>query len=218
MKALIAGAGKLGTQSARMLADSGYSVTIIEQDDARVAQMLEAPVGRIVTGDACETSILEEAGAFSVELLVAATGDDEDNLVISLLAKRQFAVPQVVARVNDVDNTWLFDSRWGVDVTIPAAMPLVSLIEEATGSSDTVAILRLTRAGVTVIETALSSQSSSAGCALQDIDLPPDALVATIIRSGKPTAPTPDLILAAGDEVLVVSGAATAGDVRRAFQ
>ncbi|HZV25905.1 MAG TPA: TrkA family potassium uptake protein [Acidothermaceae bacterium] len=218
MKALIAGAGKLGTQSARMLADSGYSVTIIEQDDARVAQMLEAPVGRIVTGDACETSILEEAGAFSVELLVAATGDDEDNLVISLLAKRQFAVPQVVARVNDVDNTWLFDSRWGVDVTIPAAMPLVSLIEEATGSSDTVAILRLTRAGVTVIETALSSQSSSAGCALQDIDLPPDALVATIIRSGKPTAPTPDLILAAGDEVLVVSGEATAGDVRRAFQ
>ena len=218
MKALIAGAGKLGTQSARMLADSGYSVTIIEQDDARVAQMLEAPVGRIVTGDACETSILEEAGAFSVELLVAATGDDEDNLVISLLAKRQFAVPQVVARVNDVDNTWLFDSRWGVDVTIPAAMPLVSLIEEATGSSDTVAILRLTRAGVTVIETALSSQTSSAGCALQDIDLPPDALVATIIRSGKPTAPTPDLILAAGDEVLVVSGAATAGDVRRAFQ
>jgi len=218
MKAIIAGAGKLGTQSARMLANSGYSVTIIEQDDARVAQMLEAPVGRVVTGDACETSILEEAGAFSVELLVAATGDDEDNLVISLLAKRQFEVPQVVARVNDVDNTWLFDSRWGVDVTIPAAIPLVSLIEEATGSSDTVAILRLTRAGVTVIETALSSQSSSAGRAVQDIDLPPDALVATIIRGGKPTSPTPGFILAAGDEILVVSGEATAVDVRRAFQ
>lgn len=218
MKALIAGAGKLGTQSARMLANSGYHITIIEQDDARVAELLEAPIGRIVAGDACEPAIMEEAGAFGVDLLVATTGDDEDNLVISLLAKRQFAVPQVVARVNDADNTWLFNSRWGVDVTIPAAMPLVSLIEEATGSSDTVAILRLTRAGVTVIETALSSQSASTGCALKDIDLPPDALVVTIIRDGKPTAPSPGFILAAGDEVLVVSGDATAGDVHRAFQ
>jgi trk system potassium uptake protein TrkA len=218
MKALIAGAGKLGIQSARMLAHSGYNVTIVEQDDARVAELLETPIGRVVAGDACEPAIMEEAGAFGVDLLVATTGDDEDNLVISLLAKRQFAVPQVVARVNDADNTWLFDSRWGVDVTIPAAMPLVSLIEEATGSSDTVAILRLTRAGVTVIETALSSQSARTGWALKDIDLPPDALVVTIIRGGKPTAPSPGFILAAGDEVLVVSGDATAGDVHRAFQ
>ncbi len=218
MRALIAGAGKLGTQSARVLASSGYEITIIEQDDARVEELHRAPIGRLVHGDACEPAIMEEAGAFSTDLLVATTGDDEDNLVISLLAKRQFTVPQVVARVNDVDNTWLFDSRWGVDVTIPAAMPLISLIQEATGSSDTVAILRLTRAGVTVIETALSSHSASAGRALSDVRLPPDALVAAIIRNGKPTAPTPEFVLAAGDEILVVSSETTANDVRHGFQ
>jgi trk system potassium uptake protein TrkA len=218
MKALIVGAGKLGTQSARVLARSGYDVTIVEQDDDRAAELLVDPIGRIVCGDACEQAILEEAGALSAGLLVAATGDDEDNLVVALLAKRQFGVPQVVARVNEIDNTWMFDSRWGVDVRIPAAMPLVSLIEEATGSSDTVAILRLTRAGVTIIETALSTRSRSAGSSLEDITLPADAMVVAIVRDGRPTAPKPDLVLAPGDEILVVGGQATADDIRLAFQ
>jgi trk system potassium uptake protein len=224
MKALIAGAGRLGTQSARALSDNGYDVTIVEQNVGRLADLAEIATlsgqsfGRVVAGDACEPTVLEEAGALTVDLLVAATGDDEDNLVISLLAKRQFAVDHVVARVNDMDNAWLFDGRWGVDVMVPAAMPLISLIEEAAGSADTVALVRLSRAGVGVIETALTEHSRATGTAVRDIELPSDAIVAAVIRAGRPRIPDPSLLLQAGDELLIVSSSATADDVHKAFQ
>ncbi len=112
-----------------------------------------------MAGDACEPVLLERAGALTCDLVIAATGRDEDNLVISLLAKRQFGVARVAARVNDAENAWLFDGRWGVDVAVPAATPLISLIEEATGATDTVALLRLSKAGVEVIETAITEDS-----------------------------------------------------------
>jgi len=159
MRSLIAGAGRFGVQVAAVLAAGGHDVTIIEVDDERVAQVSETFAGTVVPGDACEPSVLEQAGILRADLLIAATGDDEDNLVVSLLAKRQFDVPRVVARINDPDNGWLFDQRWGVDVGLAATAPLISLIEEATGVADTVALLRLSTAGVNVIETAIAAGS-----------------------------------------------------------
>ena len=139
MKVLIVGAGRLGTQIAQVLTATGDDVSLIDIDDDRIAELQGHISARQMAGDACELTVLEDAGALTTGLLVAATGDDEDNLVISLLAKRQFAVPRVAARINDTDNGWLFDHHWGVDVAVPAATPLISLIEEATGTTDTVA-------------------------------------------------------------------------------
>jgi K+ transport systems, NAD-binding component len=170
-----------------------------------------------VAGDACELTVLEDAGAHTMDLLVAATGEDEDNLVISLLAKRQFAIPRVAARINDTDNTWLFDHHWGVDVAVPAATPLISLIEEATGAADTVALLRLRKAGVNLIETAITPHSRAVGHPLADITLPAGTVVAAVIRNGKPTVPGPGFQLQPGDELLVVSQAATGQDIDAAF-
>ncbi len=218
MNVVIAGVGRLGAQVAHVLAAAGNDITVIDQDEDRLAEVAAHLDARAVPGDACEPSILEEAGALVANLLVAATGDDEDNLVISLLAKRQFAVPRVVARVNDTDNAWLFDHRWGVDVAVPSAIPLVSLIEEATGASDTVALLRLARAGVNVIETAIADTSRAAGRVLADIDLPPGTIVAAVIRRGRPTVPDSTMRLEAGDELLIVSSEATEQDVHAAFQ
>jgi trk system potassium uptake protein TrkA len=218
MKAVIAGAGRLGTQVAQVLAAAGEDVTLIDIDDDRIAELDGRVRARLVVGDACEPAILEEAGALTADLLLAATGEDEDNLVISLLAKRQFAAPRVAARVNDTDNTWLFDHRWGVDVAVPAATPLISLIEEATGAADTVALLRLSKAGVNVIETAITARSRAAGHALADIALPPGTIVATIIRNGAPLAAEPRSELRPGDELLIVSGTATEQDIQAAFQ
>ena len=172
MKVLIVGAGRLGTQIAQVLAATGDDVSLIDIDDDRIAELQGHISARLVSGDACEPTVLEDAGALTTDLLVAATGDDEDNLVISLLAKRQFAVPRVAARINDTDNGWLFDHHWGVDVAVPAATPLISLIEEATGATDTVALLRLSKAGVNVIETAITPHSRAVGHALADITLP----------------------------------------------
>ncbi|WP_338676521.1 NAD-binding protein [Streptomyces sp. SCSIO 30461] len=218
MKALIAGAGRLGTQIAQVLAAARNDVTLVDIDEDRIAELEGRLAVRLLAGDACEPTFLEHAGALTADLVIAATGNDEDNLVISLLAKRQFTVPRVAARVNDTENTWLFDPNWGVDTAVPTATPLISLIEEATGATDTVALLRLSKAGVDVIETAITPQSRAAGCSLAEITLPKGTVIATVIRDGQPTVPTPDVRLEPGDELLVVSHAATEQEIHAAFQ
>ncbi|MEU5893279.1 TrkA family potassium uptake protein [Streptomyces sp. NPDC047461] len=218
MNVIIAGAGRLGTQIAQVLAAAHNEVTLIDADDDRVAELEGRIPVRLIAGDACEPTILEHAGALTADLLIATTGDDEDNLVISLLAKRQFSVARVAARCNDADNAWLFDERWGVDVAVPAATPLISLIEEATGATDTVALLRLSKAGVDVIETAITPQSRTAGRALGDVPLPEGTVVATIVRDGQPTVPDPAVRLRPGDEILLVSHNATEQEIHAAFQ
>ncbi|MFE9882971.1 potassium channel family protein [Streptomyces sp. NPDC005784] len=205
MNVLIAGAGRLGTQIAQVLSAARNEVTLIDNDDDRLAELEGRVPARLVAGDACEPALLEHSGALTADLVIATTGDDEDNLVISLLAKRQFSVPRVAARVNDSDNDWLFDERWGVDVAVPAATPLISLIEEATGATDTVALLRLSKAGVEVIETVITERSRTRGRALGDVVLPEGTVVATIVRDGQPTVPDPAERLRPGDELLLVS-------------
>jgi trk/ktr system potassium uptake protein len=216
MNVIVVGAGRLGRQFADVLTGAGNTVTVVEQN--RTAAAGTRGVARVVTGDGCEPPVLEDAGAHAADLLVAATGEDEDNLVVSLLAKRQFGVGRVVARINDADNTWLFDERWGVDVAVPSAAPLISLIEEATGAADTVSLLRLGRAGVSLIETVIGPSSAAVGRALGDTVLPSGCLVATVIRAGQPTVPAPGFVLQPGDELLIVAQHATDDEVRALFQ
>ena len=218
MKVLIAGAGRLGTQFAQVLAAGGDEVTLIDLDDDRLRELQDGVNARLIAGDACEPTVLEDAGVRSTDLLVAATGGDEDNLVISLLAKRQFGVSRVAARINETDNSWLFDERWGVDVAVPAATPLISLIEEATGAADTVALLRLGKAGVNIIETAITGDSRAVGHSLADIPLPAGTVVAAVIRNGEPTVPDRRFRLESGDELIFVSEAATREDIDASFQ
>jgi trk system potassium uptake protein TrkA len=215
---LIAGAGRLGTQIAQVLSAARNAVTLVEHDEDRIAEIKGLPSVQLVAGDACEPVLLERAGALTCDLVIAATGQDEDNLVISLLAKRQFGVARVAARVNDAENAWLFDGRWGVDVAVPAATPLISLIEEATGATDTVALLRLSKAGVEVIETAITEDSRAAGHPLGEITLPAGTVVATVVRDGRPTVPSPEVTLLPGDELLLVSHEATEQEIHAAFQ
>ncbi|WP_406221432.1 potassium channel family protein [Streptomyces canus] len=218
MKVLVAGAGRLGAQIAQVLAAAHNDVTLVDLNEDRIAELEGHLPVRLVAGDACEARLLEHAGAHTTDLVIAATGDDEDNLVISLLAKRRFAVARVAARVSDEENTWLFDHRWGVDVAVPATGPLISLIEEATGATDTVALLRLSKAGVNVIETAITSQSHVVGRALADIRLPAGTIIATVIRAGQPTVPTDQTQLMPGDEILLVSHTVAEEEIHAAFQ
>jgi len=218
MNVVIAGAGRLGRQAAHLLTATGHRVTVIDAEPAALDKLDAEPVFRTVRGDACEPDILERAGALNADLVLAATGEDEDNLVIALLAKRQFAVPRVLARVNDRDDDWLFDQRWGVDVALPADGPMVALIEEATGAAPTVGLLRLAAAGVTLIETRIQPTSAAANHVLADVPLPPSTVVAALIRDGEPTVPDPDHRLQPGDVLLVVTHTATEQDIQTAFQ
>ena len=217
MRAVITGAGVLGQEMARVLA-AGNEVTLVDVDDELVERLKGHLRAQVLRGDACDPAVLEEAGALRADVLVAATGDDEDNLVISLLAKRQFDVPRVVARNNYPENRWLFNDRWGVDVAVSASATLLSLIQEATGSTETVDLLQLGTAGVRMIETTIRESSAAVGKTLAEISLPPGTVIATIIRGREPRVPGGSFSLQAGDEVILVSEAATEQDIQVAFQ
>lgn len=218
MRVIIAGAGTLGQEMAMALTAAKNEVTLVDQDDQLVERLKGHMRAQVLHGDACEPTVLEEAGALKADVLVATTDGDEDNLVISLLAKRHFDVPRVVARVNSPENHWLFNDRWGVDVAVSASSTLLSLIQEATGSADTVGLLELGKAGVRLIETTLTEESSAVGKTLSEIKLPAGSIVATVIRSGEPNVPGGSFELEVGDEVLVVSEHATEAEVRTLFQ
>ncbi len=217
MRTIIAGAGRLGLELAHFLTAARNEVTLLDIDDDLVERLKGRTKAKTMFGDACDPAVLEEAGALNADILMATTGDDEDNLVISLLAKRHFDVPRVVARVNYPGNDWLFTERWGVDVPVSAASALMSVIREATGASDTIDLTRL-RGKIGVIETTLTEGSSAVGKRLGEIPLPAGSIVAAIIRSGSPVHPWDDLELETGDELLVLSQSATETDVRRLFQ
>ena len=218
MRAIIAGAGRFGSQAAQVLATEGHDVTLVELDDDRAAELAGSLPVRLLSGDACEPAVLEEAGAHAADLIVAATGDDEDNLVIGLLAKRQFAVARVAARMNDPDNAWLFDDRWGIDVALPASAPLISIVQEATGADDTVALLRLAKAGVTVIEAAITDRSRACGRTLGEIPLPAGTLVVAVVSDGATVAPDAGRRLRPGDELLILSHSADPAGIRALLQ
>jgi trk system potassium uptake protein len=140
MRVLVAGAGVWGSYIADHLVSAGHEVLVVEQD-AATARRARASGGRtVVAGDACEPSVLDRLGLDTVDTVVAATGDDEDNLVVSLLAKRWYAVPRVVARVNNPKNTWLFTDDWGVDTAVSAPAVMTWLLERAVGVQDVVAL------------------------------------------------------------------------------
>ena len=131
MRVAIAGAGNVGTFIAADLKEAGHEVILIERDTDLVSKLRKGLDVTWLAADACEVSNLQRAGIDTVDVMVAATGDDEDNLVVSLLAKQEFAVPRVVARVNNPKNHWLFNKSWGVDVAVSTPHLLTALVEEA---------------------------------------------------------------------------------------
>ena len=139
MKVVVTGGGAVGRHLACDLAERGHDVTLIEQDMATSEKLRSwAPDVKIVFGDACEPWVLEGAELAQAEVVVAATGDDEDNLVTSLLAKQEFAVPRVLARVNHPKNEWLFTEQWGVDQAVSPPHVLTAMVEEAVTTGDLV--------------------------------------------------------------------------------
>src|SRR5438309_1643060 len=142
MRVAIAGAGNVGVHIASDLRDAGHEVLLIEQDPDLVARLRATLDVEWFVADACEVSSLQEAGLEKVDVCVAATGDDEDNLVVSLLAKQEFAVPRVVARVNHPKNQWLFNEAWGVDVSVSTPHLLTALVEEAVSVGSLVRLLQ----------------------------------------------------------------------------
>jgi trk system potassium uptake protein TrkA len=205
MKVAIAGAGSVGTAIARELAANGHDVLVLEQDPEIAARRHEElPQVAWVAADACEVSSLDAAGMASVDVVVAATGDDEDNLVISLLAKQEFAVPRVIARVNNSKNQWLFNENWGVDVPVSTPQLITSLVEEAVSVGALVRLLQFEGGSAHLVEVTLAEDSPAAGLSIAELEIPRDATVVAVVRSDRLVVPRGDTVLQSGDEVLVL--------------
>ena len=183
MHIIVAGGGTVGQRVAQALHAAGNTVVLIEANGWR-AQQLSGRGLQVITGSACLPGRLEAAGALHADVLVACTGLDEDNLIISVLARRRFEIPRIVATVRDDANRWLFGADWGVDAAISSASALVTLIEEATGSARTIHLADLA-AGLDLVETNITSASAAPGRTVAELDLPAGTVVTAVVRDGK---------------------------------
>jgi trk system potassium uptake protein TrkA len=204
MRVAIAGAGNVGTYIAGDLREAGHDVLLLEKNVDLVRKLRDTLDVEWVPADACEVASLQRAGLDSVDVMVAATGDDEDNLVISLLAKQEFAVPRVVARINHPKNQWLFNESWGVDVSVSTPHLLTALVEEAVSVGSLVRLLQLQGGEARLVEVTLAGDSPADGKAIVDLGIPRDATVVAVIRKDHVIVPRGDTILYAGDEVVAL--------------
>ncbi len=204
MKVSIAGAGNVGTYIAGDLQEAGHDVLLIDRSPGLVSRLRSSIPVEWFVGDACEVSSLHAAGVEDSDVMVAATGDDEDNLVISLLAKQEFAIPRVVARVNHPKNEWLFNETWGVDVSVSTPHLLSALVEEAVSVGALVRLLPFQGGQARLVEVTLAEGSPASGRAIADLNVPRDATLVAIVREGHVVVPRGDTIVATGDEVLAL--------------
>jgi len=206
MRVVISGAGAVGRHLASDLASRGHGVTLIEQDPGVVETAREwAPDVEHLLGDACEPWVLEKARLSTADVVVAATGDDEDNLVTSLLAKQEYGVPRVLARVNHPNNEWLFTEQWGVDAAVSPPHILTAMVEEQVTVGDLVRLLPLEHGRISIVELTVPSDSPTAGRALYELRLPPDAAIVAVIREGHVVIPQPETVITDGDEVIALT-------------
>ena len=204
MRVVVAGAGVVGRSIARELLAGSHHVTLVDKrSSVFVADPVDDAEQRV--GDACELSFLEQLHVEDADVVVAATGDDKVNLVVSLLAKTEFAVGRVVARVNDPRNDWLFDERWGVDVAVSTPRLIVSVVEEAVSVGDVVRLMTLRRGGANLVSVTLPDQTPLAGRSVARVRFPRDAALVAILRGGRVIVPEPDVPFEPGDELLVVA-------------
>jgi trk system potassium uptake protein TrkA len=205
MFVIIVGGGKTGSQLASQLLSGGHKIRLIE-DRPIVLERLreELPDEVVVAGDGSAPSVLESAGIENAQVLAAVTGEDEDNLVATTLARFEFGVPRVIARVNNPKNTWLFTPEMGVDVALCQSDILAKLIAEEMSIGDMMTLLKLRKGEYSIVEEKVHPMAVVVGKVLRDIDLPPQCVFAAVIRKGQLIVPNGNTELAPVDEIIAL--------------
>jgi trk system potassium uptake protein len=217
MRVVIAGGGSVGRFIAEQLQNGGHEVLLIDNDATVVRRHQAAgdPKGvQWFQADACEVTRLAEAGLDKADVIAAVTGDDEDNLVISLLAKQEFGVPRVVARVNNPKNEWMFTEMWGVDVAVSTPHLLTALVEEAVSVGSFVRLLSFEGGKAKLAEVTLAPGSPALDKEIVELSFPRDSTVVAVIRGERVIVPRGDTVLRLGDEVLVLVTQESEADVQ----
>lgn len=204
MRVAIAGAGNVGRSIAMELLENGHSVLLVEREQ-RSMKVGSVPDADWLLGDACEMDTLVQARLQDCDVVVAATGDDKVNLVLALLAKTEFGVGRVVARVNHPKNEWLFNEAWGVDVAVSSPRLLAAVVEEAVSVGDLVRLLTFRQGQANLVELTLAPDADLVGKTVGSIAWPSDSALVAILRGGRVIVPSKDGALEAGDELLLVA-------------
>ena len=214
MYAVIVGGGKVGYYLAKALVYEGHEVLVLEQEPNR-AKIINEELGAVtVCGSGCDIATLEDAGVSRADVLVAATGDDEINLIACQIAKARFKVPRTIARINNPKNESIF-KKLGVDATVSTTDAILTRIQEELSTESVVHLSSLRGVGAEVIELKVRADSPSARKSLKDLRLPEDAVVAMVIRKGESKVPSPATTLEADDELVVVTSLRSEEQVRQ---
>ena len=216
MYILVAGGGKVGANFARtLLQDGKREVTLIEQRRDRFERLEQELEHHVVLGDATEIHVLERAGiARPPDVVAALTGDDEDNLVISQLAREKYGVPKVIARVNDPRNQAHFDLL-GVSPTVSATRGLMALIEHEVPEHDLVHLLELRKENLEIVEVQIDKDAPCAGRTIERLNLPEGARLISVMRDGRSEIAVPSTELKPGDQVLAILQPGKEDELRR---
>jgi trk system potassium uptake protein TrkA len=211
---IVVGGGKVGFYLARELVNEGHEILVIEQDRVK-CEHIEDELGDIaLNGDGCEATVLENAGTGRADILIAVTGDDEDNLVSCQVAKTKFDVPRTIARINNPKNELIF-KKLGIDVTVSATQAVLSHIEQELPTHHLIPLTRIRQSGFEMVEAMLTETSPAVGQRLADLDLPDDTLVSLIVdANGHPRMPSPEAILHAGEHVFAFTPADDEDELR----
>jgi trk system potassium uptake protein TrkA len=202
---IIVGGGKIGYYLTKQLLEDQHEVLIIEQDAEKCAQISDELGEVVMLGDGCEASTLERAGMARADMVIALTGDDEDNLVACQVAKHKFDVPHTVARINNPKNETLF-KKLGIDATISSTSVILSHIEQELPSHPLIPLMTLKGGGLEIVEIKIPPESPVVGIRIREILLPQQSLITLVVGAdGQPRLPSGDSIIQAGDEIVAVT-------------
>jgi trk system potassium uptake protein TrkA len=211
MKVIVVGGGRVGTHLASLLLNEGYSVNVIEIREESSSHLApELPAAMWVWGDGADPTVLEKAEIHQAQVVAAVTGLDETNLVITSLARFEFEVPRIVARVNHPKNAWLFTPEMGVDVALNQADLIAHLIAEEMSLGDMMTLLKLRKGEYALVEEKVHPTAVAVHQAIRDLDLPTQCVLTAVIRKGQLIIPRGDTVLQPADEVLAVVHASQA--------
>ena len=217
MYILIAGGGKVGTNLTRSLLREGHEVTLIEQRPYRFEKREAEFEHQVIRGDATEIFVLERAGIKRPpDLLVAATGDDEDNIIIGQIAREKYGVGNVIARINDPRNQPYFDLL-GISPTVSATGAIMGLIEHEVPEHGLIHLLELRKENLEIVELTIDEHAKSKGRRVSALKLPEGARIISVVRNGSAEIPDEETQLEAGDQVLAILEPGKEDELRRAL-
>lgn len=216
MYIIIGGGGDIGYYLTKNLLNHGHEVLLLEKGSSRYQTLSEELGPAVVRGDACEARTMEEVGASRADVVIAVTGDDEDNLVICQVAKKRFKVGRTIARLNNPKRTELFQ-KLGIDVTVSPTKAILSLIEAELPSSRFVPLMTLKSAGLEIIEIRVPADSPMVGKFLRDTNLPRSSNIALIIRDKQFIFPTAETQVFANDDIFALVNREGEEALRKAF-